>query len=116
MKTVSAPYEGYPEVEFWWRLTVCFVVIGLGMIFTAPHPGALLWIPLYPSGFAKSLGLDAKPWGGHLSYLVFTVSVIGVLAADRKRIFRIFALLLCVVCAITTKGCHDVLNGLSGIN
>ena len=116
MKIVSSPYEDYPEVEFWWRLTVCVSVVGLGMIIAAPHPGAVLWIPLYPLGFAKALGLDTKPWGGHLGYIVFIISCIGVLGADRRRIFRVFAVLLGCVCILTTKGCHEILHGLSGIH
>ena len=113
---ISTPYEGYPEIKFRARVMICTIILALGMLFSAPHPGAVLWIPLYPLGFSKAIGLYTKPWSGQLSYAVFGLLIVATLGADRARLFSIFAIFLCIVCAFTTKGCHEIIQGLSGIH
>lgn len=101
------------QIRLRWRLVTWAAVLLIGLLAVAPDPRAFHLIPLYPIGFDRAIHTSREGGDGVVGYLAHLVLFLSILAANRKSVFFLVTLMLIMVCALTTKGCHEILSGLS---
>lgn len=119
-----------PEVSLKHRWATALGVIAVGMIVTFPDPRAIVISPFYPLGFLYEIKdqipgelyrfqvtrSDASAPMMVMSYAVFAAAVSFVVCSVREKTFFIAVLILCGVCAVTTKGCRKITHSLNQIH
>lgn len=101
------------KVRICWRLSTWAVVLTLALLATIPDPRAFYMIPLYPHGFDRAVGTAGNSGGGIVGYFVHIILFVAILAAHQRWFFFVTTLALITVCAINTRGCHQILSGLA---
>jgi hypothetical protein len=100
-------------IRFKWRIATWAGVIALALLATVPDPRAIYLAPLYPHGFDRAIGTSGSGGGGVVGYFVHLSLLVAMLASRRKSFFFIATLALVTVCVLNTRGCHEILSGLS---
>lgn len=100
-------------IRFRWRLCTWAAILMLALLATVPDPRAFYLIPLYPHGFDRAIGTAGSSGGGVVGYVVHLCLFVSILAARRRWFFFTATLAMIAVCAINTRGCHQILSGLS---
>jgi hypothetical protein len=114
-ETSKGEADNRGRLSFLQRLAICGGIILLGMIFAAPHPGAILFVPFYPIGLDKIMGTTGPSGSGVVGFFVFAIVITIVLSVSRRLPFIILCVILAIICGFTTSGCHRVLEGMSGL-